>query len=403
MSDSLSPSHVSPPIRRISPQEWIQKSLFSSWLNGILTVISLLFLYWIGSNLVYWVFTQAQWQVISANLRLFFVGYYPVEFLWRTWITLGIIVSLAGLSWGILSPKNYLFNRISLTILPIFVAICIFFTVVTDVKSSLLLWGILLLLILCAFGGKKLGQQIPSFGSWLGLIWLLTFFIVWWLLRGGVFLEPVPLSLISGLILTVLVAIVSIVLSFPFGVLLALGRQSPLPVIRWLSIGYIELIRGLPLIGVLFMAQVMLPLVLPLGVRPDSIIRAIAGFTIFTSAYLAENVRGGLQSVPTGQTEAAKALGLNPLLILGLIVLPQALKAVIPTIVGQFISLFKDTSLLAIVGLVDLLGISQSILANPKYQGRNVEVYLFIAFIYWLCCSAMSFASRKIEQNLGGH
>lgn len=285
-------------------------------------------------------------------------------------------------------------------ILFIFAAICVFFTVTSGLMTSLILWGMLLLLILCAVGGKKLGQSVPSLGTWLGLIWLGTFLIVWWLLRGGLFLDLVPLSLISGLILTLSVAIVSIVLSFPFGVLLALGRQSSLPVIRWLSIAYIELIRGFPLIGILFMAQVMLPLVLPLGVRPDSIVRAIAGFTLFSAAYLAENVRGGLQSVPRGQTEAAKALGLNPLLVLSLIVLPQALKAVIPTLVGQFISLFKDTSLLAIVGLVDLLGISQSILANPKYQGRNVEVYLFIGFMYWLCCSAMSLASRKIETKM---
>ncbi|ACK69176.1 polar amino acid ABC transporter, inner membrane subunit [Gloeothece citriformis PCC 7424] len=400
MSDSLSPSYVSPPIKRVSPGEWIHKNLFSSWFNGFLTLISLLFIGWVGFNLIDWIFTEAQWQVITANLRLFFVGYYPIELLWRTWISLGILVSLGGLSWGIFSRQTLLFNRTSLMILFIFAAICVFFTVTSGLMTSLILWGMLLLLILCAVGGKKLGQSVPSLGTWLGLIWLGTFLIVWWLLRGGLFLDLVPLSLISGLILTLSVAIVSIVLSFPFGVLLALGRQSSLPVIRWLSIAYIELIRGFPLIGILFMAQVMLPLVLPLGVRPDSIVRAIAGFTLFSAAYLAENVRGGLQSVPRGQTEAAKALGLNPLLVLSLIVLPQALKAVIPTLVGQFISLFKDTSLLAIVGLVDLLGISQSILANPKYQGRNVEVYLFIGFMYWLCCSAMSLASRKIETKM---
>ena len=191
---------------------------------------------------------------------------------------------------------------------------------------------------------------------------------------------------------------VSIVLSFPFGVLLALGRQSQLPAIRWLSIAYIELIRGLPLIGILFMAQVMLPLVLPADVRPERVVRAIAGFTLFSAAYLAENVRGGLQSVPRGQTEAAKALGLSTPLVLALITLPQALKAVIPSIVGQFISLFKDTSLLTIVGLVDLLGISQSILANPKFLGRYAEVYLFIALIYWVCCYSMFLASKRLEK-----
>jgi general L-amino acid transport system permease protein len=208
----------------------------------------------------------------------------------------------------------------------------------------------------------------------------------------------VSLDRISGLMLTIPVAIASIVLCFPLGVLLALGRQSDLPVIRWLSIAYIELIRGFPLITILFMAQVMFPLVLPADVRPDRVIRAIAGFTIYSAAYLAENVRGGLQAIPSGQTEAAKALGLNPVYTLGFIILPQALKTVIPSMVGQFIALFKDTSLLAIVGLTDLLGMSQSIISNPKYLGRYGEVYLFVAVIYFICCYAMSLASRKLEK-----
>lgn len=258
----------------------------------------------------------------------------------------------------------------------------------------------LILLVFNAWVGQKLGQRIQGLGNWLGLCWLITFFVLLWLLQGGLFLETVKLDNFSGLILTLLTAIVSIVLSFPFGILLALGRQSSLNVIRWLSIAYIEVIRGLPLIGILFMAQIMLPLILPVGSRPERVIRAIAGFTLFSAAYLAENVRGGLQSVPKGQIEAAKALGLNPIFVLIFIVLPQALKAVIPSIVGQFISLFKDTSLLAIVGLVDLLGISQSILANPKFIGRYGEVYLFIAVIYWIFCYSMSWASRKLEQKL---
>lgn len=197
--------------------------------------------------------------------------------------------------------------------------------------------------------------------------------------------------------LTIPVAIASIVLCFPLGVLLALERQSDLPVIRWLSIAYIELVRGVPLITIIFMAQVMLPLVLPPEMRLDRVVRAIAGFTIYSAAYLAENVRGGLQSIPRGQGEAAQALGLNSVYILWFIILPQALRTVIPSMVGQFIALFKDTSLLAIVGLTDLLGMSQSIIANPKYLGRYGEVYLFVAVIYFICCYAMSLASKQLE------
>jgi len=331
-----------PPKNLISPKAWIKKNLFSNKFNTVLTIVSAVLIFWFSFNLINWAFTQADWTVLQANLRLFFVGRYPVDQLWRIWLVLGIILVVGGFCW------------------------------------------------------IQIKRGFSAF--WLGLIALFSFFVILWLLQGGWGLKPVRLDDLSGLILTILAASVSIVLCFPFGVLLALGRQSDLPVIRWLSIAYIEIVRGLPLIGILFMAQVMLPLLLPSGLRVDRVVRAIAGFTIFSSAYLAENVRGGLQSIPRGQYEAAKALGLNPALSLILIILPQALKAVIPSIVGQFISLFKDTSLLAIVGLIDLLGISRSILANPKYIGRYAEVYLFIAVIYFVFCSWMSAASRKLEK-----
>lgn len=323
---------------------WLRKNLFNNWYNTCLTIVSLLFIYWLLSGLINWLITRAEWTVLTANIRLFFVGRYPVRIIWRVWTSLGIIIALAAIS---LVISKY-FSRLKI---------------------------------------------------WLMLIWLAGYLVIYLLLTGGFFLRPtVRLDSLSGLILTLLVAITSILLCFPFGVLLALGRQSKLPAIRWLSTAYIEIFRGLPLIGVLFMAQVMLPLILPPNVRPDRVVRAIAGYTLFTAAYVAENVRGGLQSIPSGQTEAAKALGLNTPLSLILIVLPQAIKAVIPSTVGQFISLFKDTSLLAIVGLTDLLGISQSILANPKYLGKYAEVYLFIAAIYWVFCYSMSVASRKLEK-----
>ncbi|MBE9069984.1 amino acid ABC transporter permease [Leptolyngbya cf. ectocarpi LEGE 11479] len=212
--------------------------------------------------------------------------------------------------------------------------------------------------------------------------------------------KPIGTNNWGGLTLTLFLAITGIALCFPIGVLMALGRRSNLPIIKGLSIAYIELIRGVPLISILFMGQVMIPLFLPEGVRPDNIVRAIVGLTLFSSAYLAENVRAGLQAIPRGQNEAAASLGLNNPLTLSLIVLPQALKVAIPAIVGQFISLFQDTTLLGIVGLVELLGISNSILANPKYLGDYAEVFLFIALLYWFFCYAMSLGSRRIEQAL---
>ena len=373
---------------------WLKKNLFSTWYNAILTILSLLLLYWIVSSLIDWTFTEAQWSVLDANFRLFFTGLYPVKHLWRTWVTLGVITILSGFTWGLLARKNILFSRKIIIFLGIVAFICVIIAFPAGIVSSLILLGMLLLLIVSAIIGHRIGQKNSNIVTWLPLMWLVAFFINLWLLLG---VSSVRLDNLSGFILTVLIAVVSIVLCFPFGILLALGRQSKLPIIRWLSIAYIEIIRGIPLIGTLFMAQVMLPLILPPDMRPDRVVRAIAGFTIYSSAYLAENIRGGLQSIPSGQTEAAKALGLNPIYTLGFIVLPQALRAVVPSIVGQFIALFKDTSLLAIVGLVDLLGIAQKTLANPKFLGRYGEVYLFVAFIYWVCCYSMSLASRRLE------
>ncbi|PSF38755.1 amino acid ABC transporter permease [Aphanothece hegewaldii CCALA 016] len=382
------------------PIIWLRNNLFNTWYNSLLTLISIVFLFGIGSSFIQWALTEAKWTVIPANLRLFFVGRYPQDQIWRVWITLGLIVANGGFSWGLLTRLNRLFDRTSLMIIGILSMTCVAIAIPTKIYSSLFLLINLVLFIATAIVSKPLGKRFPKLVVFLPLIWFINFLIILLLLQGGLFLEVVRLDDLSGLILTILTALVSIVLSFPFGILLALGRQSNLPVIRWLSIAYIEIIRGLPLIGILFMAQIMLPLVLSPDVRPDRVIRAIIGYTIFSAAYLAENVRGGLQSIPKGQYEAAKALGLNTPLSLALIILPQALKAVIPSMVGQFISLFKDTSLLAIIGLVDLLGISQSILANPKYIGRYAEVYLFIALIYFICCYAMSLAARKLEKQL---
>jgi len=205
----------------------------------------------------------------------------------------------------------------------------------------------------------------------------------------------------SGIMLTLVLAVVSIVASFPIGVLLALGRRSKLPVVRWVCILFIEVVRGVPLITILFMAQVMLPLFLPLELSIDRVVRAMAGMTLFTAAYLAEIVRGGLQAVHQEQVEAAHALGLSEILVTGLIVLPQALRAVIPPIMGQFVSMFKDTSLVAIVGLLDLLAVGQSVIKQREYLGAVREIYLFAGLFYFVVSYAMSTASRRLEIQLG--
>lgn len=398
---TTTPQFSARPVAQISPVEWAKKNLFSNWLNTLLTIVSVLVLGWVLIALLSWAFAQAQWEVLPANFRLLLVGRYPIELLWRVWLSLAVLMGVGGFSWGVLSRNSRLFDRRGLVLLGILVAtLLIVLALLTDPLSIVVSLSLLVLLVGAAFVGQQIGQVKPQLGTWLPLFWLLGFIIAYALVRGLVFGRPVRLDDLSGFVLTLIAASVSIVLSFPLGVLLALGRRSELPVIRFLSIAYIEIIRGLPLITILFASQLLVPLALPGYIRTGRVVRALVGLTLFSAAYLAENVRGGLQSVPRGQTEAAKALGMNPILTTSLIVLPQALKAVIPTIVGQFISLFKDTSLLTIVGFAELLGMGQTVLANPQYLGRNGEVLLFIGLIYFLCCSAMSWASRRIEKQL---
>jgi general L-amino acid transport system permease protein len=393
--DSVPP--IAPPVSpSLSPVEWVRKNLFSTWYNGILTVICLVVLFQVLKTLISWLFTQAQWAVIQANFRLFFVGLFPQELYWRVWVCVGIIATIAGLSWGFAQKNGRLWSRPILVVLAVAVLAVVFLPI--DLTSRLWLFAI----IGVAVAGIGIGRQLPpNFGNWLPAAWSISFVIVLWLIKGGLGLKDTSTNVWNGLLLTLLAASVSIILSFPIGVLLALGRQSSLPVVRWFSIFYIEVVRGLPLIGILYFAQVMLSFFLPPELpNMDRLVRAIAGLVLFSSAYLAENVRGGLQSVPRGQSEAARALGLNPALVVLLIVLPQALKAVIPAIVGQFIGLFKDTSLLALFGLSELTGMSRSILAQPQFQGRYAEVYVFIAVIYWIFCYSMSLASRRLERQL---
>lgn len=388
-----------PPSVQAGPVAWLRKHLFNTWYNSLLTVVLGAILLAVAWGLLTWVFSVAEWAVIPNNLPLFMSGLYPNDQYWRIWLMLGVIVVMAGLSWGVLGRNlSPLLSRNVLIALGGICALAIIFPLTRPNSPKLI--GLIILTCGMALLGQRLGRQYKGVGNWLSGGWFVSYFINLWLLGGGLALGSVSTSSWGGLTLTLLLAISGIALCFPIGVVLALGRRSELPIVKGLSIAYIELIRGVPLISILFMGQVMIPLFLPEGVRPDRIIRAIIGLTIFSSAYLAENVRAGLQAVPRGQFEAAASMGLNKPLTIALIVLPQALKTAIPAIVGQFISLFQDTTLLGVVGLVELLGISNSILANPSYLGRYAEVYLFIALLYWFFCYAMSLGSRQVEKAL---
>jgi general L-amino acid transport system permease protein len=379
-----------------TPWNWARKNLFSTWYNSILTVVCLIIAFQAIRVIIVWATTKAQWRVLEANLPLFFAGRFPSESYWRLWIVATIIAFLGGLTWGNIQRQERLWNPPLLIILGAAVVGAVISPI--DLTSRLYLLGI----IIAAAASYAIGRQIhPKIMDWMPAIWVLSFPIILWLIKGGLGLTEVSTNDWGGLVLTLFLAVISIVLSFPLGVLLALGRQSSLPVVRLLSTLYIEIIRGLPLIGILFLGQVMLQLFLPPEYpKLDRVIRAIAGLTLFSAAYLAENVRGGLQAVPRGQIEAARSIGLNTPLLTILIVLPQALRTVIPAIGGQFIGLFMDTSLLSLFGMLELVGISRAVLANPSYIGRYAEVYLFIGLIYWIFCYSMSLASGKIERTL---
>lgn len=259
----------------------------------------------------------------------------------------------------------------------------------------------------CLFIGALIGSCIPSIwinarrsGAMLGL-WLVVLVAVVVLMRGGLLgLTPVEHRLWAGLPLTLGLAVVGCVSAFLFAILLALGRRSDMPIMRWLCVGYIEFIRGVPLIGLLFLATVLFPLIVPPDVDVDKLVRAQLAFVMFFAAYMAEAIRGGLQSIPGGQYAAAQAIGLGYWRTNLHIVLPQALRLSLPSLVNIFIAAFKDTSLVTIVSMMDLLGTATAAIGDPAWLGLYIESYLFIALIYFVFCAGMSWYSRRIERHL---
>jgi len=341
----------------------MRDNLFSTWGNTILTAIGLLIAYWVVSTVVSWGILTATfvgadgsactregagacWPFITAKFAQFMYGRYPDEERWR--VDLVYLLALAGL-------------------VPLMI------------------------------------PRVP--GKFWNAVYVFAVFpvIAFFLLVGGVLgLPHVDTSLWGGLLVTLVVATVGITGSFPIGILLALGRRSKMPIVRWVSVGFIEFVRGVPLITVLFMASVMLPLFLPPGMSFDKLLRALIGVALFSAAYLAETVRGGLQAIPRGQFEAAEALGLSYSKRMAFVILPQALKLVIPGIIGGFIGLFKDTSLVLIIGLFDLLGIVQLNFTDANWASPSVPAtgYVFAGAIFWLFCFAMSRYSIYTERRL---
>ena len=404
---SATPTAKTPPAPfSIQARRWTRDNLFGSVGNTILTVATSLFLAFAAYQILRFVFVTAEWDVIEANRRLLFIGRFPQGEEWRIWPTILLTSALVGLTWGLWSKVGWLATAImgsGVTFVFIFFAH----------GTVAILTGLAVLLAVAGYAVAQLlltrsryrerYQQIVVVG-W-AFVFPLTIFML--LAFGGV--DP---SLWGGFYLNILLAVVGIIASFPLGVLLALGRTSSYPAIRLVSIAYIELIRGVPLITILLMSWLVLPdfmpsfsipVVAPDGLdRMELVYRVMIALTLFSAAYVAEIVRGGLLAGPRGQIEAAQALGLSTVRINALIVLPQALRAVIPALVGQFITLFKDTSLVSVITLIELLRAGRAIAQGQlEFSGRDPEVLLFVGLVFWIVAFSMSRLSQRLEHSLG--
>ena len=353
------------PLSQIGLVGWLRANLFSSWINSAVTLLVLYFVVRWAIGFVEWGVinavwsvpnnqtqvcrdlkgTGACWAVITEKHRFILFGTYPYEEHWRP-------------------------------------ALCV-----------LLFVGLYIVSAMRRFWRKELA-----------LVWIGVLTLIGALMWGGVFgLSYVPQERWGGLVITLILATFGLAFAFPLAIMVALGRRSSLPAIKALCVVYVELIRGVPLISLLFMASVMFPLFLPEGMNIDKLLRAQIAIILFAGAYLAEVVRGGLQALPKGQYEAADALGLSYWQKTGFIILPQALRLVIPPLVNTFIGFFKDTSLVLIIGIFDLLTAGKTAIIEPAWQGFGVEVYLTVGAIYFVFCFAMSKYSQGLEAELNRH
>ncbi len=401
---------VLPPPRSVTGiGGWIRVNLVNTWFNiGLTTVFGFILVValWYGLK---WVFFDADWRVIGTLGGRIIIGQYNVEAacpgrdcFWRPQAGLLLVMVLLGMAWSV--SGGGLTKRIAVLFAGALVA-CAFLPYGLD-KMGL----DVRLLFAANVPALALGWAIARHTrlgtvSWIAVLAFCTFILILVLLRGipGVpYLKPVSVLYWGGLMLNLLLAVVGIGLSLPIGITLALGRSSRLKVVNLLCVTFIETFRGVPLITLLFMSQVLVPLAFPENFPQNSLVRAAIIITLFSSAYMAENIRGGLQSLHPGQGEAARALGLPVWQTTLFISLPQAIRNVIPAIVGQFISLFKDTSLVYIIGMLDVVEMSRAFIqGNPEYLASAKEVFVFLAAVFWVFTFTMSHVSRRVEQHLG--
>jgi len=408
---------LAPPVVDTGALGWIRKNLFSSWGNGLTTIVLILAIGWLLSWFLNWAlftatFTAATgaecrghgacWALIREKYRYIFFGSFPYEQHWRP-----LFAVIAMLAMLVLSSDRRMWNKRLIAIWGIgsFVAFLLMFG---EINISITL----ILFVALAVGGLGMilrgavanpaelnGWRVLAFVGAAGLVLRVTGVLPTWSLSIAPF-SYVETGLWGGIPVTIILATYGLLFAFPLGILLALGRRSQLPAIKGLCVGYIELIRGVPLISLLIMASVMLPLFLPSGMSIDKFLRAQVAVILFAAAYIAEIIRGGLQSLPKGQFEAADAMGLNYVQKTALIILPQALRVVIPPLINTFIGFFKDTSLVLIIGIFDFLNTANQALVDPNWAGFPGEVYLFAAFVYFCFCYSISRYSKHLEIEL---
>ena len=397
-------------------RRWLRHNLFRSPRDGVLTVVFGLFALWLLYKTIRFIFVTGRWTIIEVNLELLMIGRYPEAHVLRLAVTVVGLALWGGLLAGFIRGRQVRAGRITpadsaltrsrvadlVERLWIPLALVVLLLLLTSTAGPWIMVG---LALVAALVGRLIGpflgrQRLPAFGSFLVVVCFaaipvaLYFYVV----------TAVGFDGWGGFMLNLFLAVCSIILCYPLGVLLALGRRSGLPLVRLVCTTYIEVIRGAPLFVLLLLANVALGFFVPDTLAPATSTRAIVVFTFFTAAYMAEIIRGGLQSIPRGQIEAAKAVGLSPIRQTGYIVLPQALRNVIPAQIGQLISLFKDTTLAGIaMGLFELLQVSGAITAQPEFRGQGLiaETLTFAALMFWVVSYTMSRESQRLEKRLG--
>lgn len=368
---------------------WARRNLFATPVDTLITLACLSLCLYAGLAGARWALDVAQWSSVSDNIRVFMVGTFPAELIGRAWASAAVLALLGGLSLGSVAGSM---PRLTLPLAGLVTVAALGAVALTQLPAAMALGSVAVGLAAWFVGGKfALLRKLIPVGWTLGIAAI------------AVMLAPSGMERWGGLLMSVLFTLLASVLSVPLGILLALGRRSRHPSARILCSAYIETMRSLPLILVVYCIWIMLPLLAPANAGPD-LARGLLGFTLFFAAYVAEYVRSGLQSIPRGQIEAAQSLGMSPFRTSTDIVLPQAIRVVMPALVGNVLDIFNTVPLLFIIGVTDFLRAGQMVLVNPQYGGNTYEIYAFMFAVYLAMASLITYGARRLEARMAaGH